>query len=59
MISMAGPFIVETVGENPFLCGYRTWLPSNPDQVWEFPNARELGNFFEACCASVSPKVTP
>jgi hypothetical protein len=51
MINQVGPFTVETVGDNPYLCGYRTWLTSKPEKVYEFPNARSLGNFFDRVCA--------
>jgi len=46
----AGPFIVETVGDNPFLCGYKAWLPDHPESVFEFGNARELEEFFQGLC---------
>lgn len=49
-----GPFIVETVGGNAFLCRYRAWLPDAPEKLYEFKSAREMGNWFEALCASVT-----
>jgi hypothetical protein len=51
MRHMAGPFVVETVHPEWFISPYRTWLPSDPEKVWEFKNARELENFFQAVCA--------
>ena len=51
-----GPFIVERVGINPFTCGYKVWLPNTPEEVHTFTNAREIGNFFDAVCASLESK---
>jgi len=50
--NMAGPFIVETVHPDWFISPYRVWLPSKPEKVWEFANAREMASFFEACAES-------
>jgi hypothetical protein len=52
MTFCSGPFTVETVGENPFLCGYKVWLTSKPEKVWEFANGREMGEFFQQLCSA-------
>lgn len=55
MISELGPFTVETIGENPFLCGYRAWLTLKPEKTWEFASAREMEAFFRQACSQAQP----